>query len=54
MKYLVDSDYVADYLGARPHAIQLLFSFAKDDLSISLITSTLMNWYNSRIALVER
>jgi len=38
MKYLVDSDYVADYLGARPNAIQLLSSFAKDDLSISLIT----------------
>jgi tRNA(fMet)-specific endonuclease VapC len=38
MKYLVDSDYVADYLGARPHAIQLLSSFAKDDLAISLIT----------------
>src|SRR5437016_1904972 len=38
MKYLVDSDYVADYLGARPSAIQLLSSFAKDDLAISLIT----------------
>ena len=38
MKYLVDSDYVADYLGAHAHAIQLLSSFAKDDLSISLIT----------------
>ena len=38
MKYLVDSDYVADYLGARPSAIQLLSSFAKDDLVISLIT----------------
>jgi|SRR5205807_6506049 len=38
MKYLVDSDYVADYLGARPHAIQLLSSFVKDDLSISIIT----------------
>ena len=38
MKYLVDSDYVADYLGAHPPAIQLLSSFAKDDLSISLIT----------------
>ncbi len=38
MKYLVDSDYVADYLGAHTHAIQLLSSFAKDDLSISLIT----------------
>ncbi len=38
MMYLVDSDYVADYLGARPNAIQLLSSFAKDDLSISLIT----------------
>jgi predicted nucleic acid-binding protein len=38
MKYLVDSDYVADYLGAHHHAIQLLSSFAKDDLAISLIT----------------
>ena len=38
MKYLVDSDYVADYLGAHTPAIQLLSSFAKDDLSISLIT----------------
>jgi hypothetical protein len=38
MKYLVDSDYVADHLGARPAAIQLLSSFAKDDLAISLIT----------------
>jgi len=38
MKYLVDSDYVADYLGAHPPAIQLLSSFAKDDLAISLIT----------------
>lgn len=38
MKYLVDSDYVADYLGEHPAAIKLLSSFAKDDLSISLIT----------------
>src|SRR5947209_19399194 len=38
MKYLVDSDYIADYLGAHQPAIQLLSSFAKDDLSISLIT----------------
>ncbi len=38
MKYLVDSDYVADYLGARLHAMQLLSFFAKDDLAISLIT----------------
>ena len=38
MKYLVDSDYVADYLGAHSPAIQLLSSFAKDDLAISLIT----------------
>lgn len=38
MKYLVDSDYIANYLGAWPNAIQLLSSFAKDDLSISLIT----------------
>lgn len=38
MKYLVDSDYVADYLGARLPAMQLLSSLAKDDLFISLIT----------------
>lgn len=38
MKYLVDSDYVADYLGAHSPAVQLLSSFAKDDLAISLIT----------------
>jgi hypothetical protein len=38
MKYLVDSDYVADHLGARPAAIQLLSSLAKDDLAIGLIT----------------
>src|SRR5712691_5896456 len=36
MKYLVDSDYVADYLGA--HAIQLLSSFVKGEFSLSLIT----------------
>ena len=38
MKYLVDSDYVADYLGAHPAAMQLFSSFAKNDLAISLIT----------------
>ncbi len=38
MKYLVDSDYVADYLGAQPHAITLLSSLVEEGLAISLIT----------------
>ena len=38
MKYLVDSDYVADYLVAKPHATELLSSFAKDGITISLVT----------------
>lgn len=38
MKYLVDSDYVADYLVAKPHAIELLSSLAKDGITISLVT----------------
>lgn len=37
MKYLVDSDWVADYLGAKQRAIQLLDTLAHDGLSISLI-----------------
>jgi tRNA(fMet)-specific endonuclease VapC len=38
MNYLVDSDYVADYLVARPQAIELLASLAKEGTAISLIT----------------
>jgi len=38
MKYLLDSDYVADYLVANPHATELLSSLAKEGIGISLIT----------------
>jgi tRNA(fMet)-specific endonuclease VapC len=38
MKYLVDSDWVIDYLTGRQHAITLLSSMAKDGLAVSLIT----------------
>jgi tRNA(fMet)-specific endonuclease VapC len=38
MKYLVDSDWVIDYLAGRQHAITLLSSLAKEGLAISLIT----------------
>jgi len=38
MKYLVDSDYVADYLVARPSATELLSSLAIGGISISLLT----------------
>jgi len=38
MKYLVDSDWVADYLNGVPRAVSLLTSFATDGLAISLIT----------------
>ena len=38
MKYLVDSDVVADYLGAKPHAIDLLSALAKEEIAVSLVT----------------
>ena len=38
MKYLVDSDYIADYLVARPHTTELLSSLVSEGISISLIT----------------
>ena len=38
MKYLIDSDYVADYLSARPQATELLATLTKEGTSISLIT----------------
>jgi tRNA(fMet)-specific endonuclease VapC len=38
MKYLVDSDYVADYLSARPHATELLATLTKEGTTISLVT----------------
>lgn len=38
MTYLVDTDWVADWLTGRPDARHLLASLSSDDLAISLIT----------------
>jgi len=38
MKYLVDSDYVADYLKGRSPATQLLSELFSDGLAINIIT----------------
>ena len=38
MTYLVDSDYVVDYLKGRPAAIPLLDSLVPEGLAISIIT----------------
>ncbi len=38
MTYLVDSDWVADYLKGRQHAVQLLDSLFPDGMVISIIT----------------
>ena len=38
MKYLVDSDWTADYLAGKSHAVQLLDSLVEDGLSISIVT----------------
>ena len=38
MTYLVDSDYVADWLKGRPDAVQLLTALRTDGLAVSDIT----------------
>ncbi len=38
MTYLVDSDWVADYLKGRQQAVQLLDSLFRDGMAISIIT----------------
>jgi len=38
MKYLVDSDWVVDYLAGRQQAVSLLTSVWQDGIAISLIT----------------
>ena len=38
MKYLVDTDWVVDYLKGRPNALALLDSLFHEGLSISIIT----------------
>ena len=38
MEYLVDSDWVADYLNGREQAVTLLQSLSADGLAISILT----------------
>src|SRR5437660_870322 len=38
MTYFIDSDVVADYLGAKPQALDLLSALAKEDIALSLVT----------------
>lgn len=38
MSYLVDSDYVADFLNGRPDAILLLSGLPREQIAISVIT----------------
>lgn len=38
MSYLLDSDYVADFLNGRPDAIQLLSRLPREQIAISVIT----------------
>ncbi len=38
MSYLVDSDYMADWLKGRPEAVTVLSALAPEGLAISLIT----------------
>ena len=38
MRYLIDTDWVVDYLRGRPAALQLLASLSDDEVFISLIT----------------
>ena len=38
MNYLIDTDWVVDYLRGRPDAIWLHASFSGDDVAISIVT----------------
>jgi tRNA(fMet)-specific endonuclease VapC len=38
LTYLIDTDWIADYLGGKPPAIDLLESLKEDGLAISLVT----------------
>jgi len=38
MTYLVDSDYIADFLVAKPQAIELLSSLASHGIAISILS----------------
>ena len=38
MPYLIDSDWVIDYLGSRPEALRLLETLADEGVAISILT----------------
>jgi general L-amino acid transport system permease protein len=46
--------FTGTVLNQTGQAVEVVMITMAVYLSISLITSTVMNWYNSRIALVER
>jgi tRNA(fMet)-specific endonuclease VapC len=55
VKYLVDTDWVADWLMGKPGAVDLLTSLGDDGLSISIITygeiyEGIYHGYNQSIA----
>ena len=39
MRYLIDTDWVADYLAGRQEAFRLFSGFRRDEISVSLMTS---------------
>ncbi len=38
MNYLIDTDWIADYLNGRPNALALLSHLSPEGLAISIIT----------------
>ena len=46
--------FTGTVLNQTGQAVEVVMITMAVYLSISLVTSTVMNWYNSRIALVER
>ena len=54
MPYLLDTDVVIDRLNQDPATVQLLAALAPSGVAISIVTSLLMNWFNAKMALVER
>lgn len=38
MSYLIDSDWVADWLAGKPQAVRLITNLSEQDIAISLIT----------------
>ena len=63
MKYLVDSDWVVDYLGGRQAAVVFLSTIAEEGLAVKKIMSAFQllkrillifyNWYTSLRCITE-